>query len=135
MNKSEKQKCEYCLYLVIAGAFFLILSYVTPHFDREIIRDVMGLITAIASFIGIGICVYVAKFLSSGCSNLNRRLKHVYIMTAFVLLCTMGMGFAGYYGPPVHVWDKLYNLRALAVILEIIAVSRFVYAWIKIGRE
>lgn len=134
MTKTEKQKCEYCLYLVITGAFFLILSYVTPNFDRQVVRDIMGVITALSSLVGVGICVYVARFLSHGCSSLNRRLKHVYIMTAFVLACTMGMGVAGFIDPPLHVWDKIYNLRTLAVVLEIIAVGRFVQAWVKIGR-
>lgn len=123
------------MYLIITAAFFLVLSYLTPSVDREIIRDIMGIITAVLSAIGIGICLYVARFLSYGCSDLNRRLKHVYIMTSLVLLCTMGMGIAGYMAPDITVWDKIYNIRTLALLLEIVAVFRFVYAWVKIGRE
>lgn len=135
MTKNEKQKCEYCLYLIIATGFFIFLTYTTTLIDRMVMRDIMGLVTAVSSFIGIAVCVYVARFLSYGCSSLNRRLKHVYIMTGLIMVCTMSMGIAGIVAPKPQVWDIIYNLRALSIILEVLAVTRFVQAWVKIGRE
>lgn len=135
MTQDEKQKCEYCLYLIIATGFFIFLTYTTPLIDRMVMRDIMGAVTAIASFCGIGICIYVARFLSYGCSHLNRRLKHVYIMTGLIMACTMCMGIAGIVAPKPQVWDIIYNLRALSIILEVLAVARFVQAWVKIGRD
>lgn len=134
MKDDEKQKCEYCLYLLICTVFFIGLSYITQEISRENVRDIMGLITAVCSFYGIGVCVFVGRFLSHGCSSLNRRLKHVYIMTAFIFSCTMGMGVAGIIAPKPEYWDIIYNLRTLAIILEVVAVARFVSAWVKIGR-
>jgi fatty-acid desaturase len=134
-KQMQKQKCEYCLYLITATAFFILLTYTTPLVDRLVMRDIMGTITAIASFVGMGVCIYVARFLSYGNSNLNRRLKHVYIMTALIMACTLGMGIAGVIAPKPHVWDIIYNLRALSVVLEVLAVMRFVQAWFKLGRD
>lgn len=131
----NKTKCEYCMYMLIVAGYLILLSFIGQDIDRLYVRDIMGTITSIASLVGLSLCIYAAKLLSHGYSELNNKLKHVYVMTALIMVCTAAMGIAGIIHPDPKIWDIIYNIRALSIVLEVVAFARFVRVWVKYGKE
>ncbi len=134
MNE-ENYKCTLCLYVVILSIAAIASTYWLPLYDRELVREYTGTITAAGSTAGGLLCAYFVYIMSRGKSALNRRLQEVYFLMLVIFTCTAAFGVLGTMHPAPEDWDIVYNIRAVAIVLEVVALFRFFLIWWKVGHK
>jgi len=131
----DKRKCIICLYVLVLSIATVISTFVLPEFDRGIVRNYSGALTTIGSIVGGWMCIFSVWLMSRGHTKLNGYLQEVYFLMFAIFLCTATFGIFGILKPPLETWDVVYNIRAVAIMLEAVALYRFFKAWWRIGRQ
>lgn len=135
MLLKTKKQCIICLYTLILSIAAVASTLILPQFDRADVREIAGALTLVGSLGGGIMCMFFVMLMSQGMRDLNARLQEVYYLMLIIFICTASFGILGIMHPPIEAWDLVYNIRAIAVLLEVIALYRFFKCWLKVGSE
>lgn len=97
-------------------------------------RPPFGVLTVAAGSVGTIVAGTIVYYLGKDPGALACSLRDVYYLVAFIFICTVGFGVLGAMEADVEYWALVYQIRAVALVLEVYALLRFFKIWRK-GQE
>ena len=128
---TKQEKCENCLYVIIIGFFIGFVSLALPMLGADTSRFLVGILMFVTAIVGTFVCLQRAYLLGVGGRKLGRRLRMVYVMTAFTFICAAVGGISSSFSLSIEVWDRLFQFRWLSLLLELVALCRLFVVWDK----
>lgn len=102
-------------------------------FGRLIVREIAGTITALTALIGGCFCSFFAYRFNKLNSEIAVKFVFLYLTTGLLMFCTIVMGAGGILHFKTYMWDIAYNIRTVAIVLEVIALIRYFQAISRLG--